>query len=393
MIVNILLLIAFTILLLNTLYFLTFAVAGAYYQVKSNDEAVHESSYLFLIPAYKEDTVVLSSVRSVLSIDYPKELFRIVVIADEFRKETINALRDLGAEVFEINANPCRNKAAALQQFLNDRIIQEEAIVLLDADNRVKVDMLHKLNAYRQKGVSILQARRVAGNEDNSLSRLDSLSETLNNHIFRKGQRALGLSASLIGSGIMMDTDLFRSTMRGMNIFSGFDKEMEIRLLRERYTIEYAEDVLVYDEKVNDHAVFVNQRRRWMYAQMFFLIKYMPEACRQLIIHRNLDFFNKVFQFALLPRMLCIGLSVLLIPLTALTGYLWFFAFLAVFCMLAFSLGIGLRGELRKEELPKLALSFPRAFCSLLNATLTSRKAAGRFLHTPHHSTKPIICE
>lgn len=133
--------------------------------------------------------------------------------------------------------------------------------------------ILLQANAYAQNGVQILQAKRVAKNANNSMSRLDGLSEIINNHIFRKGQRVMGLSASLIGSGIFIDLSIFRKVMNQMNVFSGFDKEMEIRILREKLIIEYAEDILIYDEKVEDNEVFVNQRRRWTYAQFYFFKK------------------------------------------------------------------------------------------------------------------------
>ncbi|MBL0073186.1 MAG: glycosyltransferase [Bacteroidetes bacterium] len=94
----------------------------------------------------------------------------------------------------------------------------------------------------------VLQARRVAKNETNSMSRLDSLSETINNHIFRKRTTALGFSASLIGSGMFMKLSIFRMVMEDMDV-SGFDKELELQILKNRLTINYASDILVYDEK------------------------------------------------------------------------------------------------------------------------------------------------
>jgi cellulose synthase/poly-beta-1,6-N-acetylglucosamine synthase-like glycosyltransferase len=155
-----------------------------------------------LIPAYKEDFVILESVQSLLNINYPTHLFKVVVLADSFALETLTQLRKLLVEVVEIPADTQRNKSKSIRYYLDNYANEMDVCLLLDADNCVDPNILLQANAYAQNGVQILQAKRVAKNANNHMSRLDGLSEIINNHIFRKGQRGLGLSASLIGSGI-----------------------------------------------------------------------------------------------------------------------------------------------------------------------------------------------
>lgn len=45
-----------------------------------------------LFPAYKEDRVIVASIQSFLEQDYPKELYEIIVISDQMRPETNDAL-------------------------------------------------------------------------------------------------------------------------------------------------------------------------------------------------------------------------------------------------------------------------------------------------------------
>ena len=80
----------------------------------------------------------------------------------------------------------------------------------------------------------------MAKNLDTPLARLDALSEAVNNHVFRRGHAALGLSAALIGSGMAFDYALFAELMAQAEAVGGFDKELELTLTRRGIRIAYA---------------------------------------------------------------------------------------------------------------------------------------------------------
>ena len=79
---------------------------------------------------------------------------------------------------------------------------------------------------------------------------LDAISEEINNHIFRKGHRVLGLSSAIIGSGMAFRYNYFKNLMLTVTAVGGFDKEIELKMLKEGRTIEYLDDAVVLDEKV-----------------------------------------------------------------------------------------------------------------------------------------------
>ena len=56
-----------------------------------------------LVPAYKEDGIILSTAHNLLELDYPVELRRIYIIADSFKEETIAELRQLPLEVIVVS--------------------------------------------------------------------------------------------------------------------------------------------------------------------------------------------------------------------------------------------------------------------------------------------------
>jgi len=63
-------------------------------------------------------------------------------------------------------------------------------------------DFLTKINAAFEKNSFAVQGHRAAKNMNTSLAILDAASEEINNHIFRKGHRAVGLSSAIKGSGM-----------------------------------------------------------------------------------------------------------------------------------------------------------------------------------------------
>ena len=78
----------------------------------------------------------------------------------------------------------------------------------------------------------------------------------------------------------------------------GVDKQLEKVLLSQYIYIEYLEDVLVYDEKIQGSRGFYNQRRRWLANQFSSLmsgITQLPIA----LLKGNWDYCDKLFQWAM----------------------------------------------------------------------------------------------
>ena len=65
------------------------------YRAPQFSEARTLRRFVVLFPAYKEDRVIVSSVRSFLGQEYPKEMFDIIVISDQMQSATNELLRSL----------------------------------------------------------------------------------------------------------------------------------------------------------------------------------------------------------------------------------------------------------------------------------------------------------
>lgn len=368
-----------------TAYLLLFSLAGHWRRPADAPPTAgaNPRRMAVLLPAYREDAVIVESVRMALTQAYPVRYYDIVVIADSLLPATLRRLATLPVRVINVSFT-VPTKAKALAAALAQLPGPYDAVVILDADNRMAPDCLALFNRALAAGYRAVQGHRTAKNTNTSVAVLDAVSEEINNHIFRRGHRALGLPAALIGSGMAFDYALLREIMPRVQVINGVDREIELELARRRIPVAYAETARIYDEKVPSEAVLERQRTRWLAAQGRVLRTHFWPGLRALAAG-NWGYADKVLQQALLPRVLLLGLLPLLMGVGALAGQYAFVCFAsAVLLLLATALRVALPAELRAQvgwaelrRLPAVGLRFVR---SLLNL----RQARDRFLHTPH---------
>ena len=301
-------------------------------QIRSMREP-RQFTFLVLYPAYNEDRVIVNSVHTFLGQYYPYKGFHVAVISDHMQPETNEKLAQLPITllqpVFEKSS-----KAKAMQYALQQIQGEYDYVVILDADNVVESDFLAKLNEVCNKGYDAIQCHRCAKNSNNDIAVLDGVSEEINNTLFRKAHNRIGLSSALIGSGMCFRYKWFKKNVYKLST-AGEDRELEALLLRQRIHIHYEPDIHVYDEKVSNKDNFQKQRLRWMTAQiqsLFSLLPYLPQA----LMEGNIDYIDKTFQQALIPRsMLVVGAFGMALVMTlfclifSLTWYIkwWLFVF------------------------------------------------------------------
>ncbi|MEX0359716.1 MAG: glycosyltransferase, partial [Allomuricauda sp.] len=246
-------------------------------------------------------------------------------------------------------------------------------------------------------GYRVVQGHRIAKNTNTSFAILDAISEEVNNHIFRKGHRVLGLSSALIGSGMAFDYYFFKHTMAHVNAVGGFDKELELKLLKNRTKIEYLNDALVLDEKVQKSEVFANQRKRWLSAQFVYFGRYFVPGLKELFTKGNIDFFDKVYQMVSPPRVLLLGLVTLfsglylvinlVIPndLLVVPAIYWHISF--GLTMLAFVFAIP--KKYYSASTLRAVLTLPKAFFLMFLSLFKLKGANKKFIHTQHGTINP----
>ena len=201
---NLILDIIFIYFFFSVLYLLIFAITGNFRLKKTFTGKDKKLRFAVLLPAYKEDSVIIGTAKQALEQDYPKELFDVVVIADSLRSETLKELEKLPIRLIKVEFE-LSTKAKAINKTLKQLPDEYDAVVALDADNIMANDFLKLTSVPLASGYKAVQGHRNAKNIDTPMAKLDTVSEEINNHIFRKGHWAIGLSSALIGSGMAFE--------------------------------------------------------------------------------------------------------------------------------------------------------------------------------------------
>ncbi len=376
-----------------SLYLFVFSAAGRVIEVEKPPLSISLSKFVIYICSYKEDEIILNSAAAALTINYPKDLLHICVIADSLQPVTIEKLKKMPIQVLEVVFENS-TKSKALHKAIENTAEGFDAAVVFDIDNIAAPDFLHRLNSYLKAGERVVQGHRVAKNTETPVAVLDAISEEINNHIFRRSQRVFNLSAAIIGSGMALEYKLFKEVMLQIDAVGGFDKEMGLLLTRNKISVAYAEDAIIYDEKVSNPEVFKKQRRRWLSAQFNLLKKYGATGFVELFRRGNRDYFNEIYQTAILPRILMLGLMPLMLIISIFTpgigpGWqLWLNA--TALCYIGILTAIP--ASFVNRKLFRAVLRLPLMFFTMLLLLFKLKGANKKFIHTPHtHNVEPGV--
>ena len=371
---------------ISAAYYLLFSFGSLYSNPSEGKSSfVRQNKIAVMIPAYKEDGVIVDSAIKSLEQVYSPSLYTVFVIADSLKEKTLQLLSELPIEVVKVSFEKS-TKAKALNATMAQLDDSYQIAVVLDADNVMELNFLQKVNEAHNAGLSAIQGHRIAKNQENNLSVLDAISEEVNNNIFRKGHRSLGFSSALIGSGMAFDLDLFRKEMSEIDAIGGFDKELELRLLKKGIKIGYLEDALVYDEKVSKEEAFTNQRTRWIAAQIRYGLKSFGNAFIHLITRFNMDYFDKSLQFLLPPRLILLGVSTLLALTFTTFQWIHWEWLLSIWVGFILALTIAIPRKFYTKQTAKAIAHLPKTFWLMIKALAGFKKAKTNFLHTPHQT-------
>ena len=385
-------LVIFIYLGVAAVYVFIFALAGKFPHKQKQAENSKQRKFAVLIPGYKEDAVIVDVAKDALKQDYPQESYEVIVIADSFSADTLNKLRNLTVKLVEVSFD-VSTKSKALNKAMETIGDNYDVALVLDADNLMAPDFITKINNAFNNGFTVVQGHRAAKNLNNSFAILDAISEEVNNHIFRKGHRILGLSSALIGSGMAFDYCFFKETMSEVKAVGGFDKELELKLLKSGEKIEYVHDAIVLDEKVQKSEVFANQRKRWLSAQFVYFARYFFPGLYHLFFKGNFDFFDKVYQMVSPPRILLLGLVGIL---TTVYSVLWLFFpnlefvkltivdWLPVFTLVILAFLLSIPRKFYNIKTLVAVLTLPKAFFLMFISLFKLKGANKKFIHTEH---------
>lgn len=234
-----------------------------------------------VVPAHNEAKVVGGLLEDLDGQGHPGA--RIVVLADHCEDATARIAAEAGVEVVERDEG-AGGKGPALSWYISNHPLDpDEALVVLDADNRVPGDLLDRFSDALDQGHHVLQAYLGVSNPDASpLATASALSYWASNRMVQLARRNLGWTADLGGTGMCV-------TAEALDVVGGFgsslaeDQELGVKLFEAGYPVVWLHDVEILDEKPVSSTVAVRQRSRWAAGRAQVAKQHVP----QLLATRN----------------------------------------------------------------------------------------------------------
>jgi cellulose synthase/poly-beta-1,6-N-acetylglucosamine synthase-like glycosyltransferase len=242
-------------------------------------QRVGGTRFVVAIPAHDEERGLGATLESLEAMDYPRHLWRLLVIADNCTDRTADEARRHGAEVLERHDDLRRGKGYALQ-FAIDTLLAEPgdawgALLVVDADTSVSRNLLEAMSQQIVSGRRAVQAAYLPRPASGGLSVITEVAFTAF-HLVRSGARErLGLSCGLRGNGMAFSRQLLAEVPH--DAFSrAEDLEYGIRLGLAGVRVAYAGDAVVRGDMPERESVAARQRERWIGGRVELARRFAP---------------------------------------------------------------------------------------------------------------------
>lgn len=228
---------------------------------KNLSKEYQNQDYGIIVTAYEQTDNLKSVVSSIKNLNYSNYLIYIVADNCDISDLNFNDEQVILLKPEKTIASNTGSHLYATKHFVR----KHDIITIIDSDNLVDKEYINQLNIYFNQGYLAVQGVRAAKNLDTQLSCLDAARDIYYHFYDGKILYQLGSSATLAGSGMAFNADLYQDFLMHHQIKgAGFDKILQYFLVSKNMRIAFAESAVVFDEKTSQSEQLVKQRSRWI---------------------------------------------------------------------------------------------------------------------------------
>jgi cellulose synthase/poly-beta-1,6-N-acetylglucosamine synthase-like glycosyltransferase len=232
---------------------------------KPNGHSTRTLRFDIIVPAHDEAATIEAVLASLQRLDWPKEAFRIVVVADNCTDDTAARARLAGADVLERHDDRLRGKGYALDHGFRMSRARDwaDAVVVVDADSQVSPNLLEEFSLHLESGAQAVQARYGVLNIHASWrTRLAAIALAAFHDVRSRARERLHLSCGLRGNGWCVTRWVLREVPHKA-VSLAEDVEYGIALGIAGYRVYYTDNARVAGAMPSSEKGSRSQRRRW----------------------------------------------------------------------------------------------------------------------------------
>lgn len=283
------------IIIFLTFYYFVLSMFGLF-RKKEIKILTPEKSFAIVVAAHNEEAVIGPLVDNLRTLDYPKELFDVFVVADNCTDKTALIASNAGAIVHRRFNAEKRGKGYALEWMFHRLFKMEreyDAVLIFDADNLVKNNFLVEMNSKLCQGHKIIQCYLDSKNPfDTWVTNSFSIAFWVTNRLLQLARYNTGcLSNVLGGTGMCISIDVLKEFGWGATSLTE-DLEFSMKALSHGIKTTWAHDAVVYDEKPLTFMQSWYQRKRWAQGQVDVAGRYFFPLILKGIRERKLMYFD-----------------------------------------------------------------------------------------------------
>jgi len=315
--------------------------------------------FKILIPAHNEELLLGRLLKSIGEQDYPKDMYDVLVIADNCTDHTAVVARCNGASTIE-RIDLCNTgKGHAIKYGLECIASTEyDAVFVVDADSIIASSALSELDRAIQHGARIMQCYNgVINANDSWFTRLMDVSRSFGNEVLGPAKEKVGLSSHLMGNGMCFVRDVI--IRYGWDAFTvGEDWEYYAKVVLQGERVAFANKARVYHNESVNLRQATTQRLRWSGGRFAVAAKHGARLFFNGMSCGSLMKIDAALPLLFPNPSLGISLTILMLLLCLLTpgsmrpgNYIAWFLLLSILQFGFFLVGIGYVKDKRKKLL------------------------------------------
>lgn len=279
-------------------YFLLVILLGKVMQKKVKKANI-EPSVALMIAAYNEELSIAKKIENSLSLDYPKDKFKIIVVSDGSTDRTddiVKSYADRGVELIRVEGRVGKTEARNVAV----RSVKEEIIIFSDATTKYKTDIVRKLvRNFADKTVGMVTGHLIYQDGDDTQMGLGQKLYWQYESLIKKSQTEMGTLTGSVGCVTAFRTGLY--TPLPDNIIEDFTGPL--MMVMKGFRVVYEEEAICFEETTTKSSKEWSMRVRVIRGGMtglLFAKKILnpfqyPLASFQLISHKILRWMVPLF--------------------------------------------------------------------------------------------------